>query len=346
MKFASMRCIRILLVGICVIAGLPTARGQDKIILRHGKSGGKMTISGIVEDYTGEQITIRGEGGEPTRTYPGSEVVEIETTRSLPHARGIELFEEGQVEQAIGELETALKKEPRAWVRREILATLVRCFLRRGDRAAAANRFLALVKSDPATRHFGVIPLAWAPEPISNDAREDARTWTAGTSEPARLIGASLLIDDPVWGKEARAEIKRLSSSGDPRVRMLAQMQGFRAEVAAGDLAQTQVAQWQRRVDELPEDLRAGPAYVLGRAFANRHDYELAAATLLWVPLVDDHDFPLAARACLEAGVALDKIGQHAEARTLFTEVVARFAATPFASEAQSLLDRAEKTGP
>src|SRR5579872_4494930 len=99
MKFGSMRSIGLLLAGICIAAGVRTVRGQDKIILRHGKSGGKMTISGIVEDYTGEQITIRGEGGEPARTYPGSEVVEIETTRSLPHARGIELFDEGQVAQ-------------------------------------------------------------------------------------------------------------------------------------------------------------------------------------------------------------------------------------------------------
>jgi signal peptidase II len=337
-----MRCV-LIFAGLLVAAGARSAPGQDKVVLRHGNLGGKMTISGTVEDYTGEQITIRDESGKTRRVYPGSEVIEIETTRSLPHTRGLESLADGQVEQAIAELETALKNEPRAWVRRELLATLVRSGLRRGDYASAGDRFLLLVKSDPTTRYFGIIPLIWAPESISRETREEARSWMAGTLEPGRLIGASLLADDPDWGKDARAEIKRLSSSGDPRVRMLAQVQAFRAEVAAGNLSRMQLAQWQRRVDELPEDLRAGPCYLLGRAYSVRHDYELAAATLLWVSLVDDHDFRLAARACLEAGLALDKIGQHAEANTLFSEVRVRFAGTPFADEAQSLLERAAK---
>jgi hypothetical protein len=59
---------------------------------------------------------------------------------------------------------------------------------------------------------------------------------------------------------------------------------------------------------------------------------------LLWLPLIDDHDFRLAARACLEAATALEKIGQHAESRTLLHEVTQRFADTPFADEARALL--------
>src|SRR4029077_13767987 len=112
----------------------------------------------------------------------------------------------------------------------------------------------------------------------------------------------------------------------------------WRNEALAGNPGKLQTAQWQRRIDELPEDLRAGPNYLLGRAYAARHDYELAAATLLWLPLVDDHDHRLAARACLEAGAALDRIGQHEEARTLYQEVRDSFGDTPFADEAAALL--------
>ena len=339
-----MRCVIILLVGLGVAAGAAWVWGQDKVVLKRGNTSGRMTISGVVEEYTGEQLTIRTDSKDPPRKYPGSEVAQIETTRTAPHARGIELLAEGRMEPAIAEFEAALKKEPRPWVRREVLAALVGCGLRRGDYASAASRFLALFKSDPTTRYFGLIPLVWAPESISREAHEDARAWMAGPLEPGRLIGASLLADDANWGREARAELKRLSSSGDPRVRMLAQMQAFRAEVAAGGLSRIQLAHWQRRVDELPDELRAGPCYLLGRAYAGRHDYELAAATLLWVPLVDDHDFRLAARACLEAGIALDKIGQHAEARTLFEEVSLRFAETPFGDEAAALIEKADRT--
>lgn len=320
------------------LCGLGAARAQDKVVLQRGGLGGRMTISGAVEEYTGEQVVIRGDSKEPPRTYPGSEVIEIQTTRTASHTRGLERLADGDVSEAVRELETALKKEPRAWVRRDVLATLVRCRLRQGDYVAAANRFLVLYQSDATTRHFGLIPLVWAPEPISREARDEARSWMAGAVEPARLIAASLLYDDPDWGKQARAELKRLSSSADPRVRVLAQMQAFRGEVATGNPGALQVSNWQRRIDELPDDLRCGPMYLLGRAYAARHDYELAAATLLWMPLIDDHDYRLAARACLEAGVALEKIGQRAEARTLFLEVAVRFAEAPFADEARELL--------
>ena len=121
-------------------------------------------------------------------------------------------------------------------------------------------------------------------------------------------------------------------------------MQVWREDALGGNPGKLQTAQWQRRIDELPEDLRAGPNFLLGRAYAARHDYELAAATLLWLPLVDDHDHRLAARACLEAGLALDKIGQREEARTLYQEVADRFADTPFAQEAAALLAAAKKS--
>ena len=323
-----------------VMAAATCAAAQDKVILQRPNLSSRMAISGFVVDYTGIEVSIRTDSGEPVRTFPSAEVVEIQTSQTEAQTTGLKLLAEGQVDEAIRELETALQKESRTWVRREILAAIVRCGLRRGNYVLAGSRFLALVKSDPTTRHFRTIPLVWAPETISADARAEARVWIEGPAEAGRLIGASLLYDNAEAGPEVRAVLKKLSSSADPRVRSLAQMQGWRAEVFGGNPGKLQTAQWQRRVDELPEDLRAGPAYLLGRAYAARHDYELAAATLLWLPLIDDHDFRLAARACLEAGVALEKIGQTAEARTLLLEVTERFADTPFADEAKSLLDK------
>ena len=87
--------------------------------------------------------------------------------------------------------------------------------------------------------------------------------------------------------------------------------------------------------------MRAGPAFLLGRAYAARHDYELAAATFLWLPLVDDHDFRLSARACFEAAVTMSKIGQQAESLRLYRETVQRYGETPSAAEAQRRLKAA-----
>jgi tetratricopeptide (TPR) repeat protein len=332
----------LLLAAAIPLLSTCTAQAQDKVILQRTSLSARVTVSGLVENYTGTEITIRTETDEPPKTFPSADVVEIQTAQTDSHTRGLKLLAEGQVEQAVRELDVAVKKEPRTWVRREILAALVRCGLRRGDYATAGARFLALVKSDPTTRHFRVIPLVWAPQAIAPDARREAVTWMNGRVEAGRLIGASLLYDDREMRKEARSVIKELSTSADDRVRVLAQMQARREEALAGSPGRMQTAQWQQRIDEMPEDLRAGPYFLLGRVYAARHDYELAAATLLWLPLVDDHDFRLAARACLEAGVALDRIGQHTEARTLYREVTVRFADSPFADEAADLLKRAD----
>jgi TolA-binding protein len=325
--------------GVLLLA-IGVAGAQDKVVLQRNNAAARVVISGTVEDFTGTELTVRVEGDESLKKFPAGDVIEVQTAQHELHTRGLKFLSEGQTERAIQELEAAIKREPRAWVRREILATLVRCALRRGDYSSAGARFLALLKSDPSTRQFRIIPVVWSPEKMTRETRGDAQAWIEGRVEAGRLIGASLLYDDSELKKEARRVLKELSSSTDPRVRVLAQAQGWREEALSGNPGRLQTAQWRQRIDEMPEDLRSGPSFLLGRAYLARHDYELAAATLLWLPLVDDHDFRLAARACLEAGAALDRIGQQAEARTLFREVTTRFADTPFADEARTLLER------
>jgi len=76
-----------------------------------------------------------------------------------------------------------------------------------------------------------------------------------------------------------------------------------------------------------------------------RREYERAATALLWVPLVYDHNHLLSSRACLEAADALLQFGQKTEAITLYREVKGRFAETPYAQEAASVLkELVEKT--
>lgn len=326
--------------------GSRPVHAEDKLVLRRGPAGARMTIAGDVIDSTGVEVSIRTAAGEAPRVFPAADVVEIQTAQTAAQTHGNELLADGRADEAIAELETALKEETRAWVRREILASLVRAGLWRGDYAFAGRRFLTIVRSDPATQHFRLIPLVWAPESLSPETRAEARGWMAGPVEAGQLLGASLLYDDPESGREARTLLKTLASSADARVRWMAQMQSWRDVAYGGRSGKLDTAHWQRRLDELPDELRAGPSYLLGRAYAARHDYELAAASLLWLPLVDDHDHRLAARACLEAGLALARIGQQAEARTLFDEVATRFAGTPAADEAAALEEStAAKTG-
>lgn len=323
---------RLTLASITLLAVVTTAAAQDQVVLKRARLAGQITVFGAIEDYTGDELRIRSGESGTLRTYPAADVVSVVTPQAEPHDRGLSLLRKNKVEDAIRELEAALKKESRAWVRREILATLVQCELRQGDYRAAGTRFLALVKSDPTSRHFRMIPLVWAAEPLTPEVCDEATAWLNGTIDAGRLMGASLLLEAPPHAAAARVALRELAINTDRRIQTLAQMQAWRLDAAKGTIGDLEIARWQERVDALPPDLRAGPSYLLGQAYAARHDYELAAATLLWLPLVDDHDFRLSARACLAAGVALGRIGQHVEAHGLFLEVTQRYAETSSAS--------------
>lgn len=324
--------------AMAFLQAITAASGQDRVVLRRGNLAGRVTISGTIDDCTGHELRMRS-GDGTVRTYPTADVVSIETPQTEPHDRGLKLLADNEVEEALREFDTALRKESRTWVRREILALQVRCGLRRGDYPLAGARFLAILKSDPGTRHFGLIPLAWSPEPVPAGALSEARNWLTTSSEPAQLMGASLLFDNPDSSTAARTTLRSLSTSTDRRIQVLAQFQAWRADVAASAVNELQIVRWQDRVDELPSALRAGPCYLLGRAYTGRRDYELAAASFLWLPLVDDHDFRLSARSMLEAGLSLKRIGQLTESQALFRETSRRFATAPAADEAEALLD-------
>lgn len=321
-----------------VLTTVSAAHAQDRVVLRRGPFAGRIALTGLIENYTGEEIAIRLPQGEAIRQYPASDVLSIETAQTEDHDRGLELLGENRLADAQRSFESALKQEGRLWVRREILAAMVRCSLRQGDHAAAGLRFLALLGSDRGSRHFRLIPLVWTVDPAPASARQEGQAWLGSGDEAARLIGASLLLEDSANSDSARRALRELSTSTDSRIRGLAQWQAWRREVAAGALSALQLAHWQERLEQLPADLRAGPSYLLGRACVSRHDHELAAALLLWLPLVDDHDFLLAARAALEAGDSLARIGQYDESRTLYREITRRFAGTSFGDQAQAQL--------
>jgi TolA-binding protein len=81
---------------------------------------------------------------------------------------------------------------------------------------------------------------------------------------------------------------------------------------------------------------------VLGRGYTALQEHDRAAVCFLWLPLVDDHDTHLAARACVNAADSLKRIGQTAQAASLYREVRVRYAATPLAAEAAELLREGE----
>jgi hypothetical protein len=153
-------------------------------------------------------------------------------------------------------------------------------------------------------------------------------------AEPARLIAASLLLDDAKYGPIAANQLKSLGTSPDRRIQQLAKAQLWRNELNSTDLSRYELDRWEERIDAMPEDLRGGPYFLLGRGFLLRQEYDKAAAAFLWLPLVYDHDQQLAARAAVAAANALVRVGEKTEAATIYREVVVRFPKTDSAPEA------------
>jgi hypothetical protein len=343
-KFGGVLTLFAILLLLTTSVTFAQKQPVDKVVLQRKRSGSRITHSGIVVDFTGTKLTIRSRDNTSVSTYDADEVVEVRTPQTEQHRKGLNSFAQGDMERAVASFELAMIEETRDWVRRDILAMLVRCALRRGDLIAAGSKFLALWQSDQTTRQFKLAPLTWGTHNITAALRSESLGWINLNTEASRLLGASHLLADVRHTALAKNEMNELASSINLRIRLLARAQLWRLRVREGNLTPSEMKRWQSKIEDMPENIRGGPFYVLGRGHLVRKEYDRAAAALLWVPLVYDDDTHLAARACLEAADALREVGQSGQSRALYREVTTRFVGTPFADEAASLLKSEEST--
>lgn len=318
---------RLLLCLVALVAGKWSALAQDRVILQQ-PGGSRLPLSGLIEDFTGRQLTIQVRTGETLRHYPRHEVIEIRTARTPHHVRGIELLADGKPVPARAELLQALQDEQRVWVRREILAQVARCALWKGDYREAASSFFSVVESDPETVHYDVAPLNWIDDAPAPELKAAARGWMAEPRAEPQLIGASHLLFEPDSRIEAEAALRKLARDPNPKVQRLAQMQNWRVR-AQGQATEGELGRWEEAIDALPPELRAGGYFVLGQTLKRQQQPERAAALLLWLPLVYDADRTLAARACFDAAQLVESFGDVSAAANLYAEVALRFEDTP-----------------
>lgn len=312
-----------------------SAVAQDRVVIQQ-PGGSRFPMSGVIDDYNGRDLVLIVRPGEPHRRYPRKDVVEVQTAYTARHERGRQLLLDGKPTEAKVELAQAMKDEDRTWVRREILALLVKCALWDGNYRAATPSFLSIVESDPETMHYGLAPLAWTDTTSASDVRLEARGWLADRSLVSQLIGASHLLFDPEWKDQAETALRRLARESNIKLQRLAQMQLWRVRSLAGNSTQNELLRWEAAIEDLPEELRAGGYFVLGQTLARQQEPERAAAALLWLPLVYDADRYLAARACLDASEMLESFGDESQAATVLTEVVFRFGDTPSGRKAEA----------
>jgi tetratricopeptide (TPR) repeat protein len=233
----------------------------------------------------------------------------------------------------------ALREEPREWVQREILAQCVRCLKDLGRIEQAGDVFLSLVQRDPATRHFGRIPLGWQTGQPSGTLERKAQEWMQDSQPPAaRLIGASWLL--PTRHRAQAIEVLRgAAARGEASIAALAEAQLWRTRVAMADEAELQ--RWRGLIEQMPRELRAGPYYTLAQGLAARGQHQQAALAWMRVPILHaDDDRALAAAALLSAAGQLERIGEPPQAVVLYREIVRDYAGTPSSGQARAQLER------
>ncbi len=336
-----------LLLCIYFVAATATCFGQDRVIIQQ-PGGSRLPYSGYVDDYTGREVILRTKTGEGLKRFPREDVIQVQTAYTAHHEKGRQLLSNGKPTEAKVELTQALKEEDRAWVRREILAQLVRCALWNGNYRAAMPLFLSIVESDPETIHYGLAPLAWGDTASEAGLKVDARNWLTDKSPVSQLIGASHLLFDRELNDQAEKVLRQLARDVNIKIQRLAQMQLWRVRSLGGAATANELGRWEAAIDELPEELRVGGYFVLGQTFRRQHQPERAAAMLLWLPLVYDADRYLAARACFDAAELVASFGDHAQATTLYSELVFRFGDTPYGRQAEERWKklRGEAAGP
>jgi tetratricopeptide (TPR) repeat protein len=314
----------------------PAAPEDTVYISANAETGGYSKWTGEVLQYTGVELRIRL-SGDLERSFPAERVLRIETRYGPEHVEADARFAQGKFDEALALYGPARRSEPREWVRRRITAQMVWCYRALGRLEEAGEEFRVLVQSDPATPYFACIPLAWMPSPASIILERTARQWLDQDEIPAAvLLGASHLMSTSSRAA-ALAKLKRLTTGAqDGRIAFLALAQTWRAAVVTAD--EEQVKAWNETIERMPESLRAGPYYVLGQARAQRQAWEQAALAWLRIPILYPEDRPLAARALLDAGHALERLGQADQAARLYGELIRDYPDDSSAGEARARL--------
>jgi hypothetical protein len=280
-------------------------------------AGATMTRSGTVVDYTASELRLRPAGGREV-VIPAAQVVRIETARTAAHEAAETSFVGREWRVAAEQFATAIRGEERAWVRREMLAQMTRCYRELGDGDTAGRVFLQLVKSEATDAQFAAVPLVWQVTDTLTLSERQAREWLdAAGSSSANLIGASYLLASADTAS-AMAVLDRLTRDRDARIALLAEAQRWRvrqAGMAAEDLSRRRAT-----IERLARPLRGGPTFVFAQSLAAAGKVELAVAEFMRIPIEHQHERTLAAASLSEAANLLRTAKRGEEAAAIERE--------------------------
>ena len=174
-------------LGVLVVLAA-SAMGKDVVVVAIGDAGtGQTRKTGIVQDYTGRQLTLRTTSGNEL-TIATDKVISLETERSEPQLAGDRLLAEDKFREALEAYDRAAGLDRRVWMRRQILAQMVWCLRGMQDIPRAGDTFLLILQSDPHTQYFAAMPLNWLDGQRPAGIAQRSNEWLTAEPPAARLL--------------------------------------------------------------------------------------------------------------------------------------------------------------
>ncbi len=297
----------------------------DVVIRRNLITGQLTRTTGVIEGISGDVIDLRRSGLRTDQIYL-REVTELQFRKSKEYEQGLIHLQKKEYTAAVAALEAACAVEPRRWVLCEIRSSAAKALLALGRYDDVIQQLEQIIKLDPKTRHVSLLPLVWD-ERLPQRERFQAMPQDLSNGSPLKqLTAAAALLHLPQHQPQVIEVLTRLRTSDQPYLRQLAEIQLWRLPLLRpGRLRQADTSFWRNRVHELDAEVRGGAEFLLGRAFLLQHDYDAAALSLMWMPMMSPHDPATAASSLFEASVALVGAGRHAEASRVLAELAERF---------------------
>ena len=321
-----------------LLAACASLEADDVVVVATGGDAqGQLRKTGKIIEYTGKELRLRRDNGREM-TIPTSRVIDIETAITPEHLAADRFFDQRQFASADEYYRLALQKEQRTWMRRRVIAQRVWCSRNLDQIDRAGDMFLVVLQSDPSTQYFSAIPLNWRTVQPRKHVTERARAWLMDENVAAsRLMGASWL-----WATDRKPQswnvLRQLASESDVRIARVAVAQCWRASVVSSSKAE--LVKWQTALMTIPDDLRAGPYFIIGQALLRHRESEAAALASMHVPILYPRHRRLASECLLTAGRALEQIGAGNQAATVYREILAEHERSDAASIAKARIQR------
>ncbi|MCA8989616.1 MAG: hypothetical protein KDA78_18355, partial [Planctomycetaceae bacterium] len=296
------------------IESIPAA---ESVVYRSGQRGGMVSLNGQILDWTRQELVFAVTSPETTTRIPADSLVAFSAEWHPVHQQARTAYAEHRYADAEALFKQVRGENLRAWEKREVFAGLVRSSINQQKWVDALHHFDEMLLNSPYTLHQELLPLHWHSYPLSDDQRIWALSVLDGTDARHRLIAASWLLGTSQYVPRVEDTLKALLTEPVPEIRILAQAQRWRIELGTETLSDSALKRWERQRKDVPDELAAGPEFVLGQGHEKLFNKAVATSHYLWLTTMDTCDQQLVYLATSRAASLLEELGQPAEAALL-----------------------------